>query len=87
MRRIAHCGHCLGQATELQWGGKRAICHKDRSPRWFLARVGRQRRRLLYLDLREQVGADREQDRGETVEDREVGRDAEHETAAERAAP
>jgi hypothetical protein len=40
----------------------------------------------LYLDLREQVGADREQDRAEAAEDREVGRGAEGETAVERAA-
>jgi hypothetical protein len=40
----------------------------------------------LYVDLREQVGADREQDRGNAAEDHEVGRDAERETAAEGAA-
>jgi len=66
--------------------GSGATCHRDRSSRWCLARVGRQRPRLLYLDLREQVGADREQDRAEAAEDREVGRDAERETAVERAA-
>src|SRR3954453_21987799 len=43
-------------------------------------------RSSLHLDLREQVGADRKQDRGESAEDREVGRDAKGEAAVERAA-
>jgi hypothetical protein len=40
----------------------------------------------LRFDLREQPGADCEQDRGEEAEDREIGRGAERETAVERAA-
>ena len=63
---------------------------------WFLARGSRREPKTgweaarhwsaLHLDLREQVGADREQDRGEEAQDREVGRGAELKTAAERAA-
>lgn len=40
----------------------------------------------LHFDLREEVGADREQHRGETTEDCEVGRNAEREIVGERAA-